>query len=246
VLWLSILLGIHSPCIDIEVWIDLDRRDVQPCQYKSDACQYARLILRPSVLSRRPVEEAVTRAVSPLCAQRKYFSSERPPAHGYISWLMLETVAIGSSITALHTRAQAHVRCKPRSCSHDSIYLTYNTLLSLVRCDQNWQYNAAHLPHAADYTSRHKNVLHCRGSAVWGRGRKKSQKLRRGPKSFVSPVASVGAVGPVWHVRGVFLTSCALPSRVTSFFLNNSWACQRIGVCRSTMELDLVMCKGIC
>jgi hypothetical protein len=49
--------------------------------------------------------------------------------------------------------------------------LTYNTLLSLVRCDQKWQYNAAHLPHAADYTSRYENVLHYRWSAVWGKGK---------------------------------------------------------------------------
>jgi hypothetical protein len=82
--------------------------------------------------------------------------------------------------------------------------LTYDTLHSLVRSDQNWQYNAAHLPHAADYTSRYENVLHCRWSAVWGRGRKKSKKLRCGHKSFVSPVASAGAAGPVWHVRRVF------------------------------------------
>jgi hypothetical protein len=60
----NILLRVHSTGIDIEVGVDLDRRDVKSCQYSINACQRAGLILRPIVLSKRPVEEAVTRNVS--------------------------------------------------------------------------------------------------------------------------------------------------------------------------------------
>lgn len=63
-LGLSVLLGVHSPRVDIEVGIDLDRGHVHRLSVKPGCIAALALILRPIVLSSRPVEEAVTRGVS--------------------------------------------------------------------------------------------------------------------------------------------------------------------------------------
>jgi hypothetical protein len=63
-LGLGVLFGVHSPRIDIEVGIDLDRRHVRRLSVEPGCIAALALILRPIVLSSRPVEEAVTRAVS--------------------------------------------------------------------------------------------------------------------------------------------------------------------------------------
>lgn len=63
-LGLGVLLGIHSPSVDIEVGIDLDRGHVRRLSVEPECIAALALILRPIVLSSRPVEEAVTRGVS--------------------------------------------------------------------------------------------------------------------------------------------------------------------------------------
>jgi len=60
----SVLLGVHSPCIDVEVGINLDRGHVRRLSVEPGCIAALALILRPIVLSSRPVEEAMTRGVS--------------------------------------------------------------------------------------------------------------------------------------------------------------------------------------
>jgi hypothetical protein len=62
----DVLLGVHSPRIDIEVRIYFDRRDVLARQHNAQHASSCTLILRPIVLSSRPVEEAVARVVSSM------------------------------------------------------------------------------------------------------------------------------------------------------------------------------------
>lgn len=66
-----LLLGVHRPRVDIEVGVDLDRGDVHSLSVQVQvqpargiAVAVLALILRPSVLSSSPVEEAVEHHVS--------------------------------------------------------------------------------------------------------------------------------------------------------------------------------------
>jgi hypothetical protein len=81
----NILLRVHGTGIDIEVGVDLDRRDVKSCQYNIDTCQTAGPILRPIVLSKRPVEEAVARNVSFSQSSVEVVYPERAVACGDLS-----------------------------------------------------------------------------------------------------------------------------------------------------------------
>lgn len=58
---LGVLLGVHGPRVDIEVGVDLDRGHVRRRSVKPGGIAALALILRPIVLSSRPVEEAVAR-----------------------------------------------------------------------------------------------------------------------------------------------------------------------------------------
>lgn len=89
----SILLGVHGPRIDIEVRVDLDRRDVLWGQQGRTTVLAEALILRPRVLSSRPVEEAIRRRVSSASLQLFFSSSQvrrvrgrRSSGGDYRSW----------------------------------------------------------------------------------------------------------------------------------------------------------------
>jgi hypothetical protein len=86
---LSVLLRVHSPCVYIEVGIDLDRGHVRRLSVKPGSCVAAlALILRPIVLSSRPVEEAVTRGIS-VYTRRLLFLHRILPIMPYMLKLVL-------------------------------------------------------------------------------------------------------------------------------------------------------------
>ena len=86
-----LLLGVHRPRVDIEVGVDLDRGDVHSLSVQpARGIAVLALILRPSVLSSSPVEEAVEHNVSVCtCKALLLHRVDSLPMMPYISALVL-------------------------------------------------------------------------------------------------------------------------------------------------------------
>ena len=132
-------------------------------------------------MSRRPVEEAVTRRVSSQHIQDvSFFDTLFESAYAHDSSLSRHSRFTAGFLKDSFSSEGPRSTSSNLDPSHDTgSILTYNSLFSLVLyyTSTRGQNLYAHLPHAADDASRHENVLHYGCDCVLGKGEGKKAKV---------------------------------------------------------------------